>query len=208
MADGGFDREPSDDAASPPGQIHRVLPWFAAGAFVVEVLLAEIVLRFVWHSGLADLLLSGRNLVLSAGAGVVLAAGVAAATRVYFAKLAGDLMSEVFLPVFRGLSNGDVVLLSVLPALGEEALFRGVIQAAFGIIPASLFFALLHSGFSRRLLPYGLWTLVVGGLLGALYLWTGNLWGSIVAHAAINVSGALWARQEGAREKRTGPGEE
>ena len=164
------------------------------GSFVVEMVLAEAWLRLAEQSSLSAILLDATNLGVALAAGLTLAVVVATASRYYFARFAADIVRDFFEPIFSVLGRREVLLLSLLPGIGEEALFRGVIQPAAGIVPATIIFGLLHSGFSRKLLPYGLWTAAVGGLLGVLYLWSGNLWGSIAAHAVINASGTLWMR--------------
>ncbi len=187
--------------------IQRVIVRFAAGAFVVELLLAELSLRVFWGRDLGAVLLSGHNLGPSIAAGLVLAAVVAALSRLLFATYARDLTRELFVPIFRGMSISGIAAISILPGIGEELLFRAVLQTAIGILPAGIVFGLLHSGFSRRLLPYGLWAVIVGVLLGATYQWTGNLWGSIVAHTIVNAAGGLWLRRSGiAEEPPTGTG--
>lgn len=177
------------------GRMHRVVVRFAAGAFVIELLLAEGALRGFSGRGVTDLLHFSQGLPLSLIAGLIVAAVVAAVSRSFFATFARDLTVELLVPIFRGLPGRDIAALSMLPGLGEEVFFRGALQPIIGIAPTAIVFGLLHSGFSRRLLPYGIWATIVGGLLGALYLWTGNLWGSIVAHAVINASGAIWLRR-------------
>ena len=187
--------------------IHRVIVRFAAGAFVVELLLAELSLRIFWGRSLSDTLFDGHNLTTSIAAGLVVAVVVAALSRFLFATYARELTRELFVPIFRGMSNWGIAAISILPGIGEELLFRAVLQTAIGILPASIIFGLLHSGFSRRLLPYGLWAVLVGILLGAIYQWTGNLWGSIVAHSIINAAGGLWLRRGGSQEKPTATGD-
>lgn len=185
----------------------RMLRRLLIGTFVVELLLAEASLRLVWGSSLWDLLLNDRNLGLALAAGTALAIAIAALSRLLFARFAPDLARDLMAPLFRGMPNRDLPLVSILPGLGEEALFRAVLQTAIGVVPAAIAFGLLHSGFSRRLLPYGLWATAVGAILGALYLWTGNLWGSILAHAVVNASGAIWLRRIGTREGQIDTGE-
>lgn len=85
-----------------------------------------------------------------------------------------------------------LLVLAVLPALGEELLVRGGIQKMlleegrsgwFSVLMASLFFATIHLQFDNFLgiLTYGM-------ILGFLYLWTQNLWVSIIAHFFNNAS--------------------
>lgn len=81
-------------------------------------------------------------------------------------------------------------LVAVVPAIGEEMLFRGVLQPMFvrafknqhlGIWLTAFVFSFIHFqffGFVPRLL--------IGVFLGYLFAWSGNLWYSIIAHMANN----------------------
>ena len=78
------------------------------------------------------------------------------------------------------------IVIAILPAIGEELLFRGLIQTEFiravknphaAILITSVLFSAIHfqfMGFVPRLL--------MGVCLGYLYFWSGNLWISILAH--------------------------
>ncbi|TAM96015.1 MAG: CPBP family intramembrane metalloprotease [Chitinophagaceae bacterium] len=80
----------------------------------------------------------------------------------------------------------DMVLIAVIPAIAEEAFFRGVLQRLFirmskrawiGILIASVVFSLLHAemlGFFPRA--------ALGIVLGLIYYFSGNIWYSILAH--------------------------
>ncbi|MBO0935059.1 CPBP family intramembrane metalloprotease [Fibrella sp. HMF5335] len=79
-----------------------------------------------------------------------------------------------------------LLVVAILPAIGEEVLFRGVLQRKFiawsgsvhvGIWLAAALFSAIHLqfyGFVPRML--------LGALFGYLYVWTGNLWVPILAH--------------------------
>ncbi|MEZ0483490.1 CPBP family intramembrane glutamic endopeptidase [Fibrella aquatica] len=83
-----------------------------------------------------------------------------------------------------------VVTIAVVPAMGEEVLFRGVLQRKFivwtgnihvGIWLAAALFSAIHLqfyGFVPRML--------LGALFGYLYIWSGNLWAPILAHFVNN----------------------
>jgi membrane protease YdiL (CAAX protease family) len=104
---------------------------------------------------------------------------------------AATAMIEVFLEM-----NGPTqlaftfFLVAVVPAIGEEMLFRGVLQPVFirvfknqhlGIWLTAFVFSFIHFqffGFVPRLL--------IGVFLGYLFAFTGNLWYSIIAHMANN----------------------
>ncbi len=80
----------------------------------------------------------------------------------------------------------NIFMVALLPAIGEEFLFRGVIQRSFtritknhhlGIWISAIFFSALHMQF------YGfLPRLLLGGLFGYLLVWSGSMWIPIMAH--------------------------
>ena len=84
----------------------------------------------------------------------------------------------------------NIMVVAVIPAIGEELVFRGIVQqrlqrylpAAWQAIWISaLLFSLFHlqfAGFLPRLL--------LGAVLGYLFFWTQNLWIPIIAHLLIN----------------------
>lgn len=78
-------------------------------------------------------------------------------------------------------------VVAILPALGEELMFRGIVMRfaarrskgamAFPVVISALLFALIHFH------PYGLPAIFLAGVLLALvYWWTGSLWLAILAH--------------------------
>ncbi|WP_019986501.1 CPBP family intramembrane glutamic endopeptidase [Rudanella lutea] len=84
-----------------------------------------------------------------------------------------------------------LLVIAVLPAIGEEVLFRGVLQRRFidwlggnphvGIWLAAAVFSAIHMQF------YGFFPrLLLGALFGYLYVWSGNLWVPILAHFVNN----------------------
>ncbi|MCS7029959.1 MAG: CPBP family intramembrane metalloprotease [Gloeomargarita sp. SKYG116] len=107
-----------------------------------------------------------------------------------------DYMSLVLTP----LAWPDLLWLTLLPALSEELLFRGVILPALqppwlGLLVSSLCFGILHMGGWRQW-PYGLWATVIGLALGGVVLWRDNLLVAVVAHGVTNgLSAALWKWQ-------------
>lgn len=91
------------------------------------------------------------------------------------------------------LTRLEAVLLSVLTALGEEALFRGALLPTVGVWGQALLFGLLHPA-GQRGWSYMLYALAAGALLGYATLYTGSLWPSMLAHAVVNLWG-LWPRR-------------
>jgi membrane protease YdiL (CAAX protease family) len=86
----------------------------------------------------------------------------------------------------------NILMLGVVAGVGEELLFRGVIQRLSmhyfknihtAIWMTALLFSLIHfqpEGFFPRFL--------LGALLGYVFLWTGSLWASILGHVTFNAS--------------------
>lgn len=90
----------------------------------------------------------------------------------------------------------NLFMIAVLPALGEELLFRGVIQKQLtrffrnhhaGIWIAAILFSALHMQF------YGfIPRMFLGVLFGYLLVWTGSMWIPITAHFVNNASAVLF----------------
>lgn len=98
-----------------------------------------------------------------------------------------EIVEQGLVPLFRGTGPIGIGLVAVMAGVGEELLFRGVIQAGLegplgtwgALIVASLVFGLAHC-VSRA---YFLVTTVIGFYLGLIYIWTGNLLIPILIHA-------------------------
>lgn len=94
----------------------------------------------------------------------------------------------------------NIFMIAIIPALGEELLFRGVIQKIFtqmthnyhlGIWISALLFSALHMqfyGFIPRML--------LGALFGYLLVFTGSIWLPILAHFLNNFVGVLSLQAE------------
>ena len=84
------------------------------------------------------------------------------------------------------LATEEVVSLAVVSAIGEEVAFRGALQGWLGLVPAAIFFTLLHVGPGPTFRPWTLFAAVGGFAFGGLVLWRGSLGGAIVAHLVVN----------------------
>lgn len=87
--------------------------------------------------------------------------------------------------VFRDRNIIHILFLAAIIALSEELLFRGVLQTNFGIIPASILFALIHFRYLHKFLLFII-TVSLSFYLGWLYLITGNLLVPIFTHFTID----------------------
>ena len=102
------------------------------------------------------------------------------------------VVDELLVPMFRNCRVLELAVISVLAGLGEEMLFRGVIQQAVegwvgeqfgwwvGLAAAAVLFALVHP----VTLTYALLAGLIGLYLGSIWLATGNLLVPIVVHSA------------------------
>lgn len=125
---------------------------------------------------------------VSIGLGALVATATVLATRwlIAHATWARELRVS-FRTVLEGASERQLLLLGLFSGLAEELLFRGAIQPHAGLALTSIGFGLLHTGPSRTFLPWTLWAVAMGFVLGGIFEWTGSLYGPIVAHVAINV---------------------
>lgn len=100
-------------------------------------------------------------------------------------------LTELFLDMPNvGLLIFNLVMIALIPAVGEELIFRGVVQRGLygplrnkhlAIWAAAILFSAIHFqflGFIPRML--------MGVAMGYLFLWSGNLWYPIIAHFTNN----------------------
>ena len=103
------------------------------------------------------------------------------------------------------LERHEIVALALLSGFAEELFFRGAVQGAWGWLPATVMFTLLHTGPGST---YRAWTAFAGaaGLaLAGLMLWRGNLLGPIVAHVLVNAVNLDQLLSESRREPSRRP---
>lgn len=89
----------------------------------------------------------------------------------------------------------NLLMIAVLPAIGEELFFRGVIQRIFiewtgkswlGVLLGASLFSFMHFQF------YGfIPRLYLGIIFGFIYLWTGSIWLPVLAHFLHNAFSVL-----------------
>ena len=91
----------------------------------------------------------------------------------------------------------NMVMIALIPAIGEELLFRGVLQRLFsewtknahwGVFIAAVLFSAIHIQF------YGfLPRMVLGVLFGYLFIWSRSLWLPIFGHFVNNGAAVIFA---------------
>jgi len=98
-----------------------------------------------------------------------------------------EFLDEVIYPLIKNCNPLELAILSFFAGLGEEMLFRAVIQGALsnsygiavGLGVASLIFGMAHWITRTYVIIAGL----IGVYLGSLWMWTGNLLVPITTHA-------------------------
>jgi CAAX protease family protein len=102
------------------------------------------------------------------------------------------MLREVVGPLIAGLDWWHMALVSLSAGIGEEALFRGVLQPRLGLAAASILFGLLH--------PFTLAYIALAALLGAYLGWLqsmrGNILAPILVHALYDLAALIVMRRE------------
>lgn len=116
------------------------------------------------------------------------------------------IFKNLYYPVFSGIKFREILVVSILSGFCEEAFFRGVLQQEWGIAISSIIFGLLHTG-SRRLIFMGIWTGIIGSILGYVFQISGNLIVPVIAHGLNNFIGLIYLRYYYKEEKISVSGE-
>ncbi len=102
------------------------------------------------------------------------------------------VIRDVAGPTIAGLRWWHIPVISIPAGIGEEVLFRGVLQPRIGLLLASLIFGLLH--------PFTLAYVMIAGILGAYFGWLqsvqGNVLAPVIAHALYDVAALIVLRRE------------
>ena len=179
-------------APGPFGALGAVLPrspfWAAIAVESGVVLVALALGSLMGYPPLHQIQLEGRGLLWGIGAvlPVALAVILASHRRLAFAVRLLDTLEDTLQPLLAG-SVGRLAVISAVAGVGEEALFRGVVQSAAGaalgpwggLLVASLFFGAAHL-VSRT---YAVMAMGFGLYLGWLLIVFDNLLVPIVGHA-------------------------
>lgn len=89
----------------------------------------------------------------------------------------------------------NLFMIAILPAIGEELLFRGIVQRLFSrwtgsghaaVLITALLFSAMHMQFLSFLPRFAL-----GAVLGYLFLWSGKIWIPIFAHFFNNAAALM-----------------
>lgn len=111
-------------------------------------------------------------------------------------QASAEKLTELFLQVdsTRGMAF-NLFMIALLPAIGEEFIFRGVLQRIFsnwaknyhwGIVISAFLFSFMHVQFFGFLPRF-----LLGVLFGYLVVWSKNLWPAIIAHFINNAAAVI-----------------
>lgn len=123
-----------------------------------------------------------------------------------------NLIDTLLMPFLRPCTWADLVVIAAVAGLGEELMFRGVLQSSLAdrlgtpaaICLASLIFGLLHAVTAT----YAVLATVIGAIFGAMFAATDNLLAPIVAHGVYDLFGLTYLRHmqgDGAASPISGP---
>jgi membrane protease YdiL (CAAX protease family) len=110
-----------------------------------------------------------------------------------------EVYHSTIVPLFGRLRPLGVVAIGIAAGVGEEWLFRGVLQPLVGLLASSLLFGAAHVGGSR-MLPFGVWAAAMGLIMGGLAAMTGGLIAPMVAHGVYDMLALEYIRR-GAQSK-------
>jgi membrane protease YdiL (CAAX protease family) len=92
--------------------------------------------------------------------------------------------------IFDRLGLIDLVIISLLAGVAEEFMFRGVIQARFGILTASILFGIAHCISPAYIIA----ATVMGFYIGAIYVASGNLLVPVQIHFVYDLIALIYLR--------------
>jgi membrane protease YdiL (CAAX protease family) len=136
-----------------------------------------------------------ESLGVSAGMGLVIALLVIGGTRLTVARYAWAKRLHLELrPIAHGMTGWHIVLIAFFSSLGEEFLFRGLLQPWLGVLPTAVVFGICHQMPGQAKWVWVCWATAVGLAFGIIFASTGSLVGALVAHAVINAVNLMFLR--------------
>ena len=145
----------------------------------------------VWGQPMRDLAIGLVAALLLAGVNYWL---LARAPENWIVRGVRAVYDEMLIPLFARLDRLGIVAIGAAAGLGEEWLFRGVLQPVLGFWLTSLLFGLAHVG-GIRMLPFGVWATGMGLVMGGLAIATGGLIAPIVAHGVYDMLALEYIRR-------------
>lgn len=161
--------------------------------FIAAVSVCYLV--FIQDKSLANIFLDGYEPYLQIIIGLLVGSALAAIIRyvpflLSLRQLARHLIGAQLQP-----KKAEISLFASATAIGEELLFRAILQPIIGVWLTSVVFALSHGGFdfkSRGMILFSVFLFISSIIMGLLYAHVGLL-AAITAHGVYNVWIMLYA---------------
>lgn len=166
---------------------------FVVYVYSILILLGIIICRFKfgnWDLGLINISMPVIAINIFSGLAVsipIILFSNLSLNRLMWAREMENLFSQALSP----LSTWKIFVIAAMSGIGEEVFFRGALQPILGLIITSLLFGIVHFPFKKSLIPWTIFAICMGFILGFLFIWSGNLISPIVAHATINFCNIL-----------------
>jgi hypothetical protein len=107
--------------------------------------------------------------------------------------LLGSLRKKMLIEIrtiFSSCTFIDLLIISLLAGIGEEFLFRGIIQAKLGIVAASIIFGLFHAVSPA----YVIAATIMGFYIGAAYQMSGGLLVPVQIHFVYDLAALVYLK--------------
>ena len=105
-------------------------------------------------------------------------------------------------PLAVNVSTPGIIVLALTSSLGEELLFRGLLQPWLGLFGQALLFGVLHQVAGPSRWVWAGWAALVGLLFGSIFALTGSLAGPLAAHALVNGLNLAYLRSHDPARRR------
>lgn len=165
----------------------RLPPFYAAFFYAFPAAVAWIWLHFQKPGLSAALWMPAhwpRDLALGIGAGLAIV-GVTVLLSRSFAWT--RRLEAEFGWILGAQKVGEIVWIALLSGCAEEYLFRGALQQKFGLVIATVVFAIIHWPINPNFFPWPLAAGVIGLGLGGLASWSESLVAPAAAHVVVNL---------------------
>ena len=107
-----------------------------------------------------------------------------------------ELLESLFRPLFGRWSLLQLLAISLIAGVSEEAFFRGAVQGSLservGVILALVLASGLFGACHLLTWTYAVIAAVIGAYLGLLWVWTGNLLTPMVTHAVYDLAALVY----------------
>ncbi|MCR4315258.1 MAG: CPBP family intramembrane metalloprotease [Planctomycetes bacterium] len=136
---------------------------------------------------------------------IAFALGVAAvyvSRAVFKASDAERKFARMFRTTFGNIGWTEVLAYALLSGFFEEVFFRGAVQNAFGLVAASIIFGLAHYA-GRDLIAWTISTVVMGFILGWIYIASKTIAAPIVLHFTVNAMNIRYVSKIDIEDDRT-----